>query len=118
MVRLRLTLTVCNNVSTSSQYKLKFVPKALKEWHELDGSVKDVLSKLLKKRLIEPRLPGAELQGELSNCYKIKLRKQGYRLVYQVIDQNLVVLVLAIDKREKMAAYRSAIARLIESMQR
>ena len=111
-------MTVLNNVSRLNKYKIKFVPQALKEWHDLDGSVKEVLIKLLKKRLLEPRVPGAELQGDLSNCYKIKLRKQGYRLVYQVIDQTLVVLVLAVDKRENMVAYRSAIARLIESMQR
>lgn len=46
----------------------------------------------------------AQLHGELRDCYKIKLRKQGYRLVYSVEDDVLVVLVLAIDKREDMAA--------------
>lgn len=46
-------------------------------------------------------------------AYKIKLRKQGYRLVYNVEDDALVVLVLAVDKREDMAAYRSAIERLL-----
>ena len=116
MPRLRLILTVSKNDLPLNKYKIKFVPKALKEWHDLDGSVKEVLIKLLKKRLLEPRVPGAELQGELSDCYKIKLRKQGYRLVYQVIDQTLVVLILAVDKREKMAAYRSAITRLVASM--
>lgn len=35
------------------------------------------------------------------------------RLVYSVEDGALVVLVLAIDKREDMAAYRSALARLL-----
>lgn len=44
--------------------------------------------------------------------YANKLRKQGYRLVYQVDDGVLVVLVVAIDKREDLAAYRAAIHRL------
>lgn len=57
--------------------------------------------------------PGAQLHGDLRNCYKIKLRKQGYRLVYTVEDDALVVLVLAVDKREDMAAYRSAVERLL-----
>lgn len=52
------------------------------------------------------------MHGDLDDCYKIKLRKQGYRLVYQVDDDVLVVLVLAVDKREDLAAYRAAIERL------
>lgn len=97
----------------SSRYRLKFLPEALDEWNVLDGSVKAVLRKLLKKRLEQPHVPGAVLHGELRDCYKIKLLKQGYRLVYQVEDDVLVVLVLAVAKREDLAAYRSAIERLL-----
>ena len=93
-------------------FRLKFLPEALTEWNALDGSVKEVLRKALKKRLLQPRIPGAELHGSLRDCYKIKLRKQGYRLVYSVDDGELVVLVLSVDKREDMLAYRSALARL------
>ena len=58
----------------SPRYRLKFLPDALDEWNALDGSVKEVLKKLLKKRLEQPRVPGAELHGDLRDCYKIKLR--------------------------------------------
>jgi mRNA interferase RelE/StbE len=98
----------------TSVYRLKFVPDALKEWQELDGSIKEPLRKALKKRLDDPRVPGSQLHGELHDCYKIKLRKQGYRLVYTVEDNVLVVLVLSIDRREDMAAYHAAFARLLE----
>ncbi|OIP14002.1 MAG: plasmid stabilization protein [Betaproteobacteria bacterium CG2_30_59_46] len=94
-------------------YRLKFLPEALEEWNSLDGSVKEVLRKALKKRLDQPRTPGAQLHAELRDCYKIKLRKQGCRLVYSVEDDAVVVLVLAIGKREGMAAYRSAVERLL-----
>lgn len=97
----------------TTQYRLKFLPEALAEWNALVGSVKEVLKKILKKRLEKPRLPGAELRGDLRNCYKIKLLKQGYRLVYQVEDDVLVVLVLAVAKREDMAVYRAAVDRLL-----
>ena len=95
------------------KYRLKFLPEALEEWNALDGSIKAVLRKALKKRLEQPCPPGSHLHGDLRNCYKIKLRKQGYRLVYSVEDDVLVVLVLAIDKREDLAAYRSAVERLL-----
>jgi mRNA interferase RelE/StbE len=93
-------------------YRLAFETSALKEWQALDGSVKEPLRKLLKKRLDEPRVPGAELRGELSGCYKIKLRKQGYRLVYRVVDELVIVMVLAVDKREGEKVYDAAIDRL------
>jgi mRNA interferase RelE/StbE len=70
-------------VSDPVHYRLKFLPEALAEWNALDGSIKETLRKVLKKRLLQPRLPGSELHGDLRHCYKIKLRKQGYRLVYQ-----------------------------------
>lgn len=94
-------------------YRLKFLPDALEEWKALDGSIRELLRKLLKKRLAQPHVPGSRLHGDLNFCYKIKLRKQGYRLVYAVEDDVLVVLVLAIDNREDLAAYHSAISRFI-----
>ena len=96
-----------------AKYKLKFLPEALKEWHQLDGSIKLIFRKALKKRLIQPKVPGSELHGDLKDCYKIKLLKHGYRLVYTIEDQELVVLVLAVDKRENSIAYQSALFRLI-----
>lgn len=95
-------------------YRLKFVPSAWTEWQALDGSVKEPLRKLLKKRLSNPHMPGAALHGELAGFYKIKLGKQGYRLVYGVEDDALVVMVMAVDKREDSAVYRAALSRLFE----
>lgn len=106
-------MTKSDATQVASRYRLKFLPEAVEEWNTLDGSVKEVLRKALKKRLEQPHTPGAQLHGDLRNCYKIKLRKQGYRLIYSVEDDALVVLVLAVDKREDMAAYRSAVERLL-----
>ena len=97
-----------SEASAKPKYRLAFVNDALKEWNALDGAVKEPLRKLLRKRFDQPRTPGAELGGELRDCYKIKLRKLGYRLVYRVVDDVLLVLVLAIDKREGSMAYASA----------
>lgn len=111
-------MTASDAISGLARYRLKFLPEALSEWNALDSSVKEVLKKLLKKRLEQPRLPGAELRGDLRDCYKIKLRKQGYRLVYQVEDDVLVVLILAVAKREDMAVYRAAVNRLLSSQEK
>lgn len=95
-----------------TRYQLEFLESALAEWNSLDGAVRQVLKKLLEKRLESPRMPGAELHGELADCYKIKLRKQGYRLVYQVRDTALVVLVIAVDRRDKDKVYQAAVDRI------
>ena len=96
-----------------AKYKLKFLPEALKEWHQLDGSIKIIFRKALKKRLIQPKVQGSELHGDLKHCYKIKLLKHGFRLVYSIEENELVVLVLAVDKRENSIAYQSALFRLL-----
>jgi len=98
------------------KYRLQFVPSAWAEWQALDGSVKEPLRKLLQKRLDNPHVPGGELHGALAGHYKIKLRKQGYRLVYGVQEDVLVVMVMAIDKREDSAVYQSAVARISQML--
>jgi mRNA interferase RelE/StbE len=98
------------------KYRLQFHPAALKEWHDLDGSVKKPLKKLLAKRLDNPHVPGGELTDDLRGCYKIKLNKQGVRLVYRVKDDVLIVMVMAVDRREDGLVYRSALARLDETI--
>ena len=94
------------------KYRLQFVPSAWAEWQALDGSVKEPMRKLLKKRLENPHVPGGELHGALTGYYKIKLRKQGYRLVYGVEDDILMVMVMAVDKREDSSVYESAMLRM------
>lgn len=98
------------------KYRLQFVPSAWQEWQALDGSIKETLRKLLKKRLDNPHMPGAALHGELAGHYKIKLKKQGFRLVYGVQDDILLVMVMAVDKREDSLVYQSAVARISEKV--
>ena len=92
-------------------YRLQFLAAAQAEWDKLDGSVQLQFTKVLANRLTHPRLPKAALAG-MPDCYKIKLRATGYRLVYQVRDQTLVLLTVAVGKRERNAVYEVALARL------
>ena len=71
-----------------------------------------LLKPLLAKRLQNPHVPGALLHRDLSGCYKIKLLKHGYRLVYSVEDDVLLVLVLSVGKREDSEAYMTAAKRI------
>ena len=79
-------------------YKLVFKEQALKEWHKLDFTIKNQFKKKLEERLIQPCVESAKLKG-LEDCYKIKLRSSGFRLVYQVRNEELIIAVIAIGKR-------------------
>jgi mRNA interferase RelE/StbE len=94
------------------RYRLQFVPSAWTEWQALDGFVKETLRKPLRKRLDKPHVQSGELHGALVGHFKIKLRIHGYRLVYGVQDDFL--MVMAVDKCEDSAVYQSAMARISE----
>lgn len=93
-------------------YELEFVESALKEWKKLDNTVTTQFKKKLKQRLQEPHVLASKLSG-FEDCYKIKLKSAGFRLVYRVIDKQIVVLVLSVGKRERNAVYKAALARHI-----
>lgn len=92
-------------------YKLRFHALALAEWQKLDPSVREPLKKKLAERLENPRVPAAALSG-MPDCYKIKLQRLGYRLVYRVEDDIVFVTVVAVGKRERLKVYEAAKDRL------
>ncbi|EJM37011.1 addiction module toxin, RelE/StbE family [Pseudomonas sp. GM33] len=92
-------------------YSLEFDARALKEWQKPGDTVRQQLKKKLVEILNSPRIEANRLHG-FPDCYKVKLRSSGYRLVYQVIDQEITVFVVAVDKREREQVYRKAAGRL------
>ena len=50
----------------------------------------------------------------MADCYKIKLKNAGDRLVYQVDDSRVVVIVVAVGKRENLTVYKVADKRVRE----
>lgn len=93
-------------------YELYFHPLALKEWKKLSPGIKEQFKKVLKRRLESPHVVSALLRGSLKDCYKIKLRQSGYRLVYQVNDNQCIVMVVAVGKRDKNTVYEDADVRI------
>jgi mRNA interferase RelE/StbE len=89
------------------RYEVEFLASALKEWKKLDANTRDQFRKKLKERCENPRVPSAKLH-EAKDRYKIKLRSAGYRLVYEVEDHQLVVLVIAVGRRDRMQIYEIA----------
>jgi mRNA interferase RelE/StbE len=92
-------------------YKLHFIKKSKKEWDKLNSTIKEQFKKKLAKRLIEPIVPSDKLSG-YENVYKIKLKSSGYRLAYEVKEDKIIIVVLAIGKRENNDIYNSLKKRL------
>lgn len=93
--------------ANNKQYALEFLEQAIEEYESLDRAVRAQIGKKLIKRLSNPHVPKDRLKG-LDGAYKIKLRKAGVRLVYQVIDNELVVLVIAVGSRSDNEVYKAA----------
>ena len=92
-------------------YKLRFHELALAEWNKLDNSLREPFKRKLAERLENPRVPACALSG-MPDCYKIKLLRAGYRLIYRVEDETIFVTVIAVGKRDKLKVYDTAKSRL------
>lgn len=92
-------------------YRLEFLKPATKEWNKLGATVRTQFEKKLAEWLTRPRVTGDKLR-EHRDCYKIKLRDAGYRLIYRVEDDALVILVISVGEREGQNAYNVLAQRL------
>ena len=100
-------MTSSQKPAERTDYSLEFNTQAKKEWGKLGKTIQLQFAKKLKERLHNPRVE-ADKRRDMPNCYKIKLRSIGYRLVYEVIDSRLIVSVIAVGKRERSKVYGSA----------
>jgi mRNA interferase RelE/StbE len=88
-------------------YRVELRPGAKRTWDKLNPAVRDQLKRKLDERRRNPHVASARL-SHMPGCYKIKLRAEGLRAVYQVQEEALLLLVLAIGRRERNEAYDKA----------
>ncbi len=91
-------------------YSLRFKKSAQREWNNLTPSLKEIFQKKIQEILLNPHNPKNKLRG-MPNCYKIKIMRPPYRLVYKVEDQCLTIEVIAVGKRDKSKVYENALDR-------
>lgn len=97
--------------SRLTTYRLTFLRDANKEWSKLGANIRDQFARKLRERLENPHVASARLSG-MPDCYKIKLRAAGYRLVYRVFDDRIVVQVVAVGRRDRNLVYKLAAGRI------
>ena len=102
-------------------WTIAFTPEAREDFRKLDGSVKPHVAAAIRKTSQNP-LPqreggyGVELGNkaglDLTGCLKIKLKKAGIRIVYQLERHEDRIEVIVIGIRSDLEVYREAVKRL------
>ncbi|MGV0243325.1 type II toxin-antitoxin system RelE family toxin (plasmid) [Klebsiella aerogenes] len=86
-------------------YIVKFREDALKEWNRLDKAIQQQFAKKLNKCCENPHISTEKLR-DIKDFHKIKLQNSGYRLVYQVMDNQLIIAIVAAGKRNCSDVYQ------------
>lgn len=92
-------------------YTIKYHPLVEEDLKQLNNSVRMEVFKKLKKIQASPEigaLLGNKNNMNLSGLRKVYVSKKQVRIVYEIIDDVLVVKVIAIAKRENMQVYKEA----------
>ena len=98
-------------------WRTEYLPEAKEELAELDGSQRIAVRKAIQKTLLNP-LPiceggygkplGSKGNCDLTGLLKIKLKKEGLRVVYKLIRQDGKMLVIVVGIRDDEEVYRMA----------
>lgn len=99
-------------------YRVEFLPEAAREFDALDGSLKKLAAQQIDKLTERPELGeplGKRMGIDLSGYRKMYFGKKGYRIVYEIQRQRLLILIIGIGKRERAEIYRVVAQRLRRS---
>jgi len=97
--------------------EIVFHPEIKEDIKDLDGNIKNRLKKTLKKIKRAPRLGkplGNQGNIDLSNCLKMYFYKKKYRVVYEILDEEKI-MIWSIGKREAEVVYFSAYKRILQN---
>lgn len=104
-------------------YKIRYLPAALKDLYKLDRSQQDRVVKAIKKVSKNP-LPDYEgglgkplgVRGNinLSGYLKIKLKKDGIRVVYKLLKIDSTMFIIVIGARSDDEVYLEANRRKVQ----
>lgn len=104
-----------------NNWTYEFTPEAEKDLSKLDGSQRKIVIKAIEKVVRNP-LPrtegglgeplGNKFGYDLTGYNKIKLKGQNLRIVYNLINDRMVMQNIAIGERSDQEIYRVAYNRI------
>jgi mRNA interferase RelE/StbE len=81
-------------------WEIEYNPEALKDLRKLDRAIQREILEYMERRIVaaaDPRKFGKPLRGSKFGLWRYRLRD--YRIVFELYDKRLVVLVVAIGHR-------------------
>ena len=84
-------------------WTLRFTETALKQLKKLDKQTSDLITRVLEQKIArtaDPHLFGKALTGELRGYWRYRIGD--YRIICELKDQELIILVLAIGHRREI----------------
>ncbi|MBA1420890.1 MAG: type II toxin-antitoxin system RelE/ParE family toxin [Epsilonproteobacteria bacterium] len=96
-------------------YELVLHPKVKKDFKKLSKAQIELVFKQFKKLEISPEL--GDLLGNkstyyLEGCRKLYVDKKKIRIVYRIVETEIIVEVIVVGKRDDMAVYKEANSRI------
>ena len=98
----------------SARFEVAFIDRAaMKEYQDLDGSVRAMVDKGLARLALRADQIGKPLGGALAGCRELKHRADGIRIIYRIVGERLeVVEIIAIGARDKSRVFDEAERRI------
>jgi len=87
--------------NASKPWSISYVKSAVDDIAELDGSAKRIVKKTIEEKLmVDPLKFGKPLRRSLSGLFK--LRVGDYRIIYQVKENEVIVVVVKVGHRREV----------------
>ena len=84
-----------------SKWTVSYVQSAMDDITSLDGSAKKVIKKAIEEKLmVDPLKFGRPLRRNLSALFK--LRVGDYRIIYQIHDHEVFVVIIKVGHRKEV----------------
>lgn len=93
------------------RWTVRLSPAATSDYDCLDHSVASSVDGAIEKLTEHPELRGYPLRGNLSGLRSLVVGKKKFRIVYRVLDERVVVYVVAIGRRHNDEVYLKAATR-------
>lgn len=109
-------------------WEVEYLPEAEEEFLALDGSTKRRVSNAIARVKINPYPSTGDGKGrvgygkplgnknglDLTDFLKVKLRKDGIRIIYKLEEENGVMKIVVVGVRADMEVYKVAYSRKVE----
>lgn len=97
------------------RYSVILTADAADDFRHFDGSQRISVAKQLRKLETAPLLGehlGNRAGLNLTGYYKLYAAQKSIRIVYRIIEQKVMVEVVAMGKREDMSVYKTSLKRV------